>query len=155
MTPSDPVRPAEGAAPHIERHGRPLDVWWTWGMDAATTIFDRLGGAAAIAAIVGDLYERARQDPELVGYFHASDMDIQRRKLAEMVGEALGGPQAPWLQGLGDAHRGRGVTNRHFSLMAAHLMDVLIEREIDPDEANAVMNWLSDGRDAVVEDPDY
>ena len=124
-------------------------------MDAATTIFDRLGGAAAIAAIVADLYERARQDPELTGYFHATDMDNQRRKLAEMIGEALGGPQAPWLLGLEDAHHGRGVTHRHFSLMAAHLMDVLIEREVDPDEANTVMNWLTASRDAVVEEPDY
>lgn len=122
---------------------------------SATTIFDRLGGAAAIAAIVADLYERARQDPELTQYFHATDMDVQRRKLAEMIGEALGGPKAPWLMGLDVAHQGRGVTHRHFSLMAAHLMDVLIDRQVDPDEADAVMNWLSAGREAVVEDPDY
>ena len=82
-------------------------------------------------------------------------MDNQRRKLAEMIGEALGGPQAPWLLGLEDAHHGRGVTHRHFSLMAAHLMDVLIEREVDPDEANTVMNWLTASRDALVEEPDY
>jgi len=124
-------------------------------MEADTTIFDRLGGAAAIASIVADLYERARQDPELVGYFHSTDLDVQRKKLAEMIGEALGGPKAPWLMGLEAAHHGRGVTNRHFSLMAAHLMDVLIDQDVDPDEANTVMNWLADGREAVVDEPDY
>ncbi len=153
--PVEPARESGGVPPHAAGNGSPGGVWWTWGMDSATTIFDRLGGAAAIAAIVADLYERARHDPELSGYFHATDMDNQRRKLAEMIGEALGGPQAPWLLGLDQAHQGRGVTHRHFSLMAAHLMDVLIERDVDPDEANTVMNWLSSGRDAVVEDPDY
>ena len=124
-------------------------------MDSAATIFERLGGAAAIAAIVADLYERARQDPELTQYFHLTDLEVQRKKLAEMIGEALGGPAAPWLMGLEEAHRGRGVTHRHFSLMAAHLMDVLIDRDVDADEANAVMNWLTASRDVVVEDPEY
>jgi len=33
-------------------------------------------------------------------YFHTTDLDVQRRKLTEMIGEALGGPEAPWLLGL-------------------------------------------------------
>ncbi len=125
-------------------------------MDAGeTTVFERMGGATAIAAIVDALYERAQADPELAGYFHTTDMAAQRRRLAEMIGQALGGPEAPWLKGLEEAHRGRGVRHRHFSLMAAHLMDVLIDFDLDPDEADAVMNWMAQGRDAVVEDPDY
>jgi hemoglobin len=130
-------------------------VCWTGGMALdAPTLFERLGGAAAIANIVTTLYERTAADPELGPYFHTTDMGVQRRKLAEMIGEALGGPSAPWLLGLAEAHRGRGVTHRHFSLLAAHLMDILEELDIDPDEADAVMNWFTQGREAVVED-DY
>lgn len=130
-------------------------VCWTVGMALdAPTLFDRLGGAAAIAQIVDSLYERAAGDPELGPYFHTTDMEAQRRKLTEMIGEALGGPKAPWLLGLEEAHRGRGVQHRHFSLLCAHLMDLLDEREIDPDEADVVMNWFTQGRSAVVED-DY
>ena len=120
-----------------------------------TTVFERIGGAAAIAAIVEQLYDRAQADPELAPYFHTTDIEAQRQRLAEMIGQALGGPEAPWLQGLEAAHRGRGVSHRHFSLMAAHLMDVLIDMEFDPDEADVVMNWVAQGRDAVVEDPGY
>lgn len=121
----------------------------------APTLFDRIGGAAAIAGIVTELYERTRADPELGPYFHTTDIDVQRRKLSEMIGEALGGPEAPWLLGLSDAHRGRGVSHRHFSLLAAHLIDILTELQVDPDEADAVMNWVAQGRDAVVEEPGY
>jgi hemoglobin len=121
----------------------------------APTLFDRIGGAAAIAQIVTELYERTRADPELGPYFHTTDIEVQRRKLSEMIGEALGGPQAPWLLGLEEAHRGRGVSHRHFSLLAAHLIDILTDFEVDPEETDVVMNWVAQGRDAVVEDPDY
>jgi hemoglobin len=131
-------------------------LWWTGGMALdAPTLFDRLGGAAALAAIVTKLYERTASDPELAPYFHTTDIEAQRRRLGEMLGEALGGPEAPWLLGLEEAHRGRGVTHRHFSLLAAHLLDLLEELDVDPDEADAVMNWVAQGRDAVVEEPDY
>lgn len=138
-----------------ERVGGP-GLWWTGEMALdAPTLFDRLGGAAALAEIVAKLYERTAADPELAPYFHTTDIEVQRRKLSEMIGEALGGPEAPWLLGLHEAHRGRGVTHRHFSLLAAHLLDLLEELQVDPDEADVVMNWVVQGRDAVVEDPDY
>jgi len=121
----------------------------------APTLFDRVGGAPAISRIVGALYDKAQADPELAPYFHTTDIGAQRQRLSEMIGEALGGPGAPWLKGLAEAHRGRGVTHRHFSLLAAHLMDVLIEMDLDPDEADVVMNWFARGRDLVVEDPEY
>lgn len=121
----------------------------------APTVFDRIGGAAAIAGIVAELYERTRTDPELGPYFHTTDIEVQRRKLTEMIGEALGGPDAPWLLGLEEAHRGRGVSHRHFSLLAAHLIDILTELEVNPDEADVVMNWVAQGRDSVVEESGY
>lgn len=131
-------------------------VCWTGGMEHdAPTVFDRIGGAAAIAGVVSKLYERTRSDPDLAPYFHTTDIDAQRRKLTAMIGEAVGGPEAPWLLGLEDAHRGRGVSHRHFSLLAAHLIDILSEMEVDPDEVDVVMNWVAKGRDAVVDDPNY
>ena len=80
------------------------------------SLFMRLGGAPAIALVVANLYERVRADPELGGYFHTTDMDVQRRKLSEMLTDVLGGPSAPWLLDLRSAHRGRGIQHRHFSL---------------------------------------
>ena len=118
-----------------------------------SNLFDRLGGAAAIAEIVTELYERTSADSELAPYFHTTDIELQRRKLSEMLGEALGGPQAPWLLGLKEAHQGRAVSHRHFSLLAAHLVDLLEEMGVDPDETDVVMNWVAQGRDAVVDRP--
>ncbi len=48
---------------------------------------------------------------------------------------------------------GRPVTHRQFSLVAAHLVDVLEELQVDPDTADGVVSWFAQGRVAVVDDP--
>jgi hemoglobin len=88
----------------------------------------------------------------LAGYFHTTDLGSQRNRLTDMIGAAMGGLPAPWLKGLEEAHRGRGITHRHFSLMAAHLIDVLEHRGIDADEADLLTAWFAQGRDAVVDE---
>jgi len=116
------------------------------------TPFARLGGLDGVRAVVDELYRRAAADPELAPYFHTTDMDTQRGRLADMIAEAMGGPRAPWLKGLEEAHRGRGITHRHFSLMAAHLIDALEHHGVEPDEADLLTAWFALGREAVVGD---
>lgn len=120
--------------------------------DVTDTPLARLGGIAAVDAVVDELYRRAGEDPELSSYFHTTDMAAQRRRLADMVAGALGGPPTPWILGLDEAHRGRGVTHRHFSLMAAHLIDTLEHFGVRPDEADLLTEWFAAGRQAVVGD---
>lgn len=120
--------------------------------DPDDTPLARLGGIAGVSAVVDELYERAGKDPELSGYFHTTDLAEQRRRLADMIAGALGGPPTPWLLGLDEAHRGRGVTHRHFSLMAAHLIDTLEHFGISPDETDLLTSWFAAGRDAVVDE---
>jgi len=111
----------------------------------------RLGGPEGVRAVVDELYRRAWDDPELAGYFHATDQSAQRQRLADMITGALGGPPTPWLAGLEAAHHGRGITHRHFSLMAAHLLDTLDHFGVTPDEADLLTSWFAAGRDAVVD----
>lgn len=118
---------------------------------AESTPLDRIGGPDAVRAVVDELYRRAGADPELADYFHTTDMEEQRRRLCDMVTSALGGPPTPWLLGLDEAHRGRSITHRHFSLMAAHLIDVLDHVGVDPEEADLLTEWFAAGRAAVVE----
>ena len=117
----------------------------------ADTPFARLGGLAGVSKVVDELYVRAAADPELAGYFHTTNMETQRDRLSSMIAAAMGGPPAPWLKGLQAAHRGRGITHRHFSLMAAHLIDALEHHGIDPDEADLLTAWFAEGREAVVD----
>lgn len=119
--------------------------------DDHDTPLARLGGLDGVHAVVDELYRRAGEDAELSVYFHTSDMETQRTRLADMIAGALGGPPTPWLAGLDEAHHGRGITHRHFSLMAAHLVDTLDHHGIGPDEADLLTTWFAAGREAVVE----
>jgi hemoglobin len=125
-----------------------MDVQHTGEHD---TPLERIGGSAGVSAVVDDLYRRAELDAELSAYFHRTDMVTQRRRLADIITAALGGRPTSWLVGLQEAHRGRGITHRHFSLMAAHLIDTLDERGVRPDETEVLMAWFAAGRDAVVD----
>ena len=113
--------------------------------------FTRLGGVAGVRAVVDELYDRAGADAELAPYFHTTDMESQRGRLTEMISAAIGGPPAPWLKGLDEAHRGRGISNRHFSLLAAHLIDTLEHHGVAPDESDLLTAWFALGREAVVD----
>jgi hemoglobin len=121
-------------------------------VNSSSVLFERLGGAAGTERIVTALYQRVHGDPELSPYFHQTDMETQQRRLSEMIGEALGGPSAPWLLELDVAHRGRGVTQRHFSLLASHLVDTLEAFGVATEESDAVLEWVAQARDLVVED---
>lgn len=115
------------------------------------TPLGRVGGPAGVSAVVDELYRRAGEDAELSVYFHRTDMATQRRRLADLITEALGGPETSWLIGLEEAHRGRGITHRHFSLMAAHLIDTLDQHGVRADETEVLMAWFAAGREAVVD----
>ena len=119
---------------------------------ATPALFVRIGGARAIGPLVASLYERVRLDPELAPYFHLTDMAAQHTKLADMLTDVLGGPKAPWLIDLTSAHRGRGVTNRHFSLLCAHIIDVLKDAGLNGDEADDIIEWVGRARSSVVEE---
>jgi hemoglobin len=111
----------------------------------------RIGGPEGVRSVVDELYRRAWADDELAEYFHATDQTAQRQRLADMIAGALGGPPTPWLEGLTEAHAGRGITHRHFSLMAAHLIDTLDHFGVTADEADLLTAWFAAGRDAVVD----
>jgi hypothetical protein len=57
------------------------------------SLYERLGGEAAIKEIVWLFYQRVVADPQLVGYFSGVDMMRQRRHMATFLSGALGGPR--------------------------------------------------------------
>jgi hemoglobin len=92
---------------------------------AMNTLFDRLGGAPAIEAVVADLYHRLLRDPLLQPVFDGIDtaqlMQHQRRFLAF----ALGGARRYTGRGLREAHAGvverHGIGRAHFDAVLGHL----------------------------------
>lgn len=107
------------------------------------TIYDEIGGQEAIATVVEDFYVRVLADSELVGFFTGSNMSRLKGKQVEFFSAALGGPEAYTGQTMKDAHRGRGIEQRHFDAVAKHLIDALSAAGVPAETVDTIIGAIA------------
>lgn len=89
------------------------------------SIYDTIGGEEALTAVVGDFYGRVLADPELAGFFAGTDMSRLTGKQVQFLAAVLGGPDSYTGPSMRDVHQGRGIGQKHFDLVAGHLIAAL------------------------------
>ncbi|WP_089154061.1 group I truncated hemoglobin [Micromonospora sp. NBS 11-29] len=114
------------------------------------TVFERVGGASAVRAVVELFYERVLADAEVAGYFTGVDMAAQRRHLASMLTVVLGGPDGYTGRGLSEAHQRLGVTDGHYARVGEHLTAALAQVGAPAEVVAEVRVVLGRVRDQVV-----
>ncbi len=114
------------------------------------SIYDAIGGEAAIAACVEVFYTKMLADPELSLFFPGGVGIRHRRHIATFVAEALGGPQHYRGPDLGKAHSGRGISDDHFNKTAGHLADSLTELGVPTDLVAQIIAIVASLRPVVV-----
>jgi hemoglobin len=90
-----------------------------------SSIYGMIGGEAALAPAVDDFYDRVLADPELRGFFAGANMARLKGRQTEFLAAALGGPLPYTGPSLRNAHRGRGIEQKHFDLVVGHLVAAL------------------------------
>jgi hemoglobin len=65
-------------------------------------------------------------DPDLAGFFAGTNMTRLKGRQVEFFAAALGGPLPYTGASIRDAHRGRAIAQRHFDLVAGHLVASLV-----------------------------
>jgi hemoglobin len=103
------------------------------------TIFEAIGGEPALVAVVGDFYDRVLADPELKGFFAGSNMTRLMGRQVEFFAAALGGPVTYSGASMADVHRGRGIGQRHFDLVAGHLMAALAAAGVPAETVDTII----------------
>ncbi len=76
-------------------------------LPSMASLYDDIGGSAAVAVAVDDLYERILADHELAPYFTRVEMRRQKTHMRAFLAAALGGP---------DIYRGRDMVAAHANL---------------------------------------
>jgi hemoglobin len=89
------------------------------------SVYQAIGGRAALAAAVDDFFGRLLADPVLGPFFPGGVGPRHRAYLVTILGEALGGPERYRGRDIAAAHRGLGITDTHFDQAAAHLYATL------------------------------
>jgi len=96
------------------------------------TLYEQLGGAAAIAATVDQFYERVLADKSLKTFFTSTNMTWLRKRNLQFFTQALGGPAEYRGKGMQAAHAGMPISMEHFNMVAEHLTDTLEALGVPP-----------------------
>ncbi len=107
------------------------------------SLYDRLGGEAAVTSAVNIFYKKLLADPALKTFFDGVDMKRQARHQISFMTYAFGGPNKYAGNALRNAHarlvKEKGLSETHFGLVAGHLQETLRELNVPADLINAVM----------------
>ncbi|MDY6997517.1 MAG: group 1 truncated hemoglobin [Actinomycetota bacterium] len=102
------------------------------------SIFDRIGGSAAVTAAVDDFYRRVIGDPVLAPHFDGIDMKRLQGHQRSFLAAALGGPEPYPGRAMHDVHAPFALPPEHFDLVVDHLVATLADLGIGNDTIDAV-----------------
>lgn len=151
--------------------GKPVDpaitaeyegLKWSFAKEACRTkwlkaredsLYQKLGGKAAIDAAVEAFYVKVLADDRVKHFFDDVSMDKQRRKQKEFLSAAFGGP-LPWTgKDMRKAHAGMGLTEEHFNAIAENLVNTLKDLKISQDLIDQVVAVALTTKDDVLGRP--
>lgn len=119
-----------------------------------TTIYEEIGGAPAVTAVVDAFYERLVADPSLAPYFAGIEMRRLKAHQRALVTVALGGTAETYAgRMMGPAHAGLRITDAAFDAVLDHLDVVLAEAGVRTVTAAKIMAILRPLRRDVVQAP--
>lgn len=117
------------------------------------SIYERLGGEAAVAALLEGLYVRALVDPLLLPLLE--NIDVQRLKAHQFafISQAAGGPHQYTGPSLEQAHARLQIEDRHFQAFVTHLHDALQEINTAEDVTAEIISLVTPLRSVIVNSP--
>ena len=118
--------------------------------EAAPSIYQAIGGRAAVTAAVDGLYGRLIADPVLGRFFPHGVTAKHRAYVVTILGEALGGPERYRGPDLAKAHGGLGIIDADFDRTAGHLAATLDSLGVPGDLAGQIVGIVAGLRPAVV-----
>jgi len=108
-----------------------------------TSIYEQIGGQDALIAVVDDFYARVLDDAELAPFFTGTNLPRLKGMQVEFFAAALGGPDEYQGRSMKEVHRGRGIEQHHFDLVAKHLTEALLAAGAPEDTTNAIIGAIA------------
>ena len=103
------------------------------------SIFDQIGGAAAVEAAVEQFYQRVLVDPLLKPFFKDTNLNWLKKSQVRFFTTALGGPQIYKGADMKSAHAEMKIEEKHFGRVAQHLSDTLKALKVPPPLIQQIM----------------
>ena len=122
----------------------------------APTLYKRLGGYDAMAAVTDDFLRRLTSDPGFARFFsgHSTDSLKKIRQLVvDQLCAATGGPCVYIGRDMKTSHAGLGITEKDWDTSVKHLTATLDELNVPAKEKNEVLTAVSGLKKDIVEKP--
>ena len=118
---------------------------------AASTLYDRLGGEAGVHAIADALIDRVAADPAHGASFRDTNLKRIKQLLAEQLCELAGGGCRYSGSPMKESHAGLHITQADFYDMVATLRTILQERHVSVGATNELLRLLAPMKRDVVD----
>ena len=118
------------------------------------TLYLRLGGYDAIAAMTDDLLGRLLNDSLLKDYWKGKSEDSfrkDRQLIVDFLVSASGGPAFYGGRDMKTSHAGLGITEREWQLFMEHSRAMLMHLQVAPREQDEVLDFLTGLKADVVQ----
>ncbi len=118
-----------------------------------TSLYEQVGGAAAVDAAVDLFYRKVLADPQVSDFFDTTNMDEQRTKQKAFLTMVFGGPNDYTGKDLRTAHAAlvdNGLNDSHFDAVAGHLQATLDELSVDGAVSAQIMAAAGGTREDVL-----
>jgi hemoglobin len=122
----------------------------------SSTLYTRLGGKAAITAVVDEFVGRVAADTRINAYFAATAADPKRLaafkgNLVDQICEASGGPCKYRGKDMKSAHAGMGVQESHFTALVEDLVGALDKFHVAEADKSTLLGVLGPMKGDIVE----
>ena len=122
--------------------------------DVKKTLYERLGGYDAIAAVANDLLPRLRADPQLGRFWaHRVEDGVMREKqlLIDFLCASAGGPTYYRGRDMGLAHRGMRISENDWNVFLGHAAATLAKFRVPEAEQRDVVAFVQSLKKEIVE----
>jgi hemoglobin len=118
------------------------------------TLYKRLGGYDALAAVTDDFITRLVTDKQLARFFGGSSLDTKKRirqHVIDFLCQAAGGPCAYTGRDMKTSHKGLGITAKDWDAGVKHLVATLDKFKVPKKEKDEVLAAVSGLKADIVE----
>jgi hemoglobin len=118
---------------------------------AQRSLYERLGGLAALQAVVNEFVGRVAADSRINGKFARSDMPRLKLHLVEQLCAATGGPCEYTGRDMVKTHKNMKVTDGEFDALVEDLVAALDKFNVASPEKNELLGILGPLKNQIVE----
>jgi hemoglobin len=114
------------------------------------SLYARLGGRDAIAAVMDDFVNRMAKDRRINKRFANTDAAKLKASLTDQLCEGTGGPCKYAGKDMRAAHAGMKITEREWNITVAHLRAAMVAKKVKAREIREIMGALGGMKKDIV-----